>query len=87
MFLGFTNFYRGFIIYYSAVIAPIIDLLLGIMKGKKTGPFKWIDAANDAFRRLKDRFSSTPLLIHFEWSRRTRVKVDAFSKAIGGILT
>jgi hypothetical protein len=40
VFLGFTNFYRGFIVYYSAVITPITDLLLGIVKGKKSGPFR-----------------------------------------------
>ena len=87
MFLGFINFYRGFIAYYSAVIIPIIDLLLGIVKGKKTGPFKWIEVVNDTFRVLKDRFSSTLLLVYFTWARRTRIEVDTSSKAIRGIYT
>jgi hypothetical protein len=87
VFLGFANFYRGFIVYYSAVVAPITDLLSGMVKGKKTGPFEWTEAANDAFRVLKDRFSTAPLLVHFEWARRTRIEVDASGKAIGGICT
>ena len=40
VFLGFTNFYRGFMIHYLAVIVPITDLLIRIIKGKKLGPFK-----------------------------------------------
>jgi hypothetical protein len=37
VFLGFANFYRGFIQGYSKVVAPITDLLVGMQGGKKTG--------------------------------------------------
>ena len=87
VFLGFCNFYRGFIILYSKVCAPINELLVGMVKGKKTGPFVWTESANDAFLLLKDRFSTAPMIVHFEWARRSRVEVDASGMAIGGIFT
>jgi transposase InsO family protein len=87
VFLGFANFYRGFIVLYSKVCAPINELLVGMVKGKKSGPFAWTEAANAAFLMLKDCFSTAPMIVYFVWSRRSRVEVDASGMAIGGILT
>jgi hypothetical protein len=39
VFLGFTNFYRRFIHRYSQVTVGLTDLLQGIEKGCKSGPF------------------------------------------------
>ena len=69
VFLGFANFYRGFIHRYSAVVAPITDLLVGMKAGKKTGPFEWTEEADAAFRTLKDCFSDAPMLAHFDPER------------------
>lgn len=87
VFLGFANFYRGFIHKYSAVVAPITDLLTGMVAGKKTGPFHWTDDAERAFRTLKERFASADMLTHFEPERQSRIEVDASGRAIGGVLT
>ena len=87
MFLGFTNFYRGFIYRYSRVVAPIISLLIGMVKGKKTGPFEWIEKADLTFRTLKECFSTAPMLAHFDPERQSRVEVDASGEAISGVLT
>jgi transposase InsO family protein len=87
VFIGFTNFYRGFIYLYSAVTAPITNLLKGMVKGKKTGPFEWTEEADGAFELLKDLFSSTPLLAHFDPSRLSKLEVDASVEAIGGIFS
>ena len=87
VFLGFANFYRGFISRYSRVVAPITNLLVGMVKGKKTGPFEWTGEADHAFRTLKDCFSSAPMLAHFDPERQSRVEVDASGEAIGGVLT
>jgi hypothetical protein len=87
VFLGFANFYRGFIYRYSAVAAPITDLLVGMKAGKKTGPFEWTARADAAFRALKVCFAEEPLLAHYDPDRRSRVETDASGGAIGGVLT
>ena len=87
VFLGFANFYRGFIHRYSAVVAPITDLLVGMQMGKKKGPFLWTTAADHAFRLLKERFTQAPMLVHFDPERRSQVETDASGRAIGGILS
>ena len=56
-FIGFANFYRKFIRNFSAVAAPMTDLTK-----KKSGSFKWSPEAERAFRELKVRFSSAPIL-------------------------
>ena len=37
VFLGFANFYKRFIHNYTAVVAPLTDLLKGSKDGKKMG--------------------------------------------------
>ena len=69
MFLGFTNFYRGFIYRYSRVVAPITSLLIRMVKGKKIGPFEWVEKADLAFRTLKECFSTAPMLTYFNPER------------------
>ena len=39
IFLGFANFYRRFILRFSRVIKPLTNLLMSIIRGRKTGPF------------------------------------------------
>ncbi|OAG36021.1 hypothetical protein AYO21_09814 [Fonsecaea monophora] len=83
----FANFYRGFIHRYSAVVAPITDLLIGMKAGKKTGTLIWTEEADAAFRTLKARFSEAPMLAHFDPERRNRVETDASGQALGGVLS
>jgi transposase InsO family protein len=87
VFLGFANFYRGFIRGYSAVVAPITDLLAGMQRGKKTGPFEWNDAAERAFHTLKACFQDATVLRHFDPAKTCRIETDASKEAIGAVLS
>lgn len=87
VFLGFTNFYRGFVEKYSKVVAPMTDLLVGMVKGKKTGPFEWPESAESAFQMLKLCFQREPLLAHYDPERQCRVEPDASGEALGSVLT
>jgi hypothetical protein len=86
-FLGFANFYRRFIYQYSKIVAPITDLLLGSVKGKKTGPFEFLEAAQAAFRAIKKAFSEAPVLHHFNPELHIRVETDSSGFALAGILS
>ena len=56
-FLGFANFYRRFIKGFSEIAAPLTALM------KRDVKFKWIEEANNAFKRLKKAFISAPMLL------------------------
>ena len=81
-FLGFANFYRRFIRGFSSVAAPISALTK-----KEAAPFEWTPDADQAFRRLKERFSSAPILTVPDPSLPFIVEVDASSVGIGAVLS
>jgi len=81
VFLGFANFYRRFIDGYSRVALPITNLL------KKNSKFEWTTIANVAFNDLKSRFTSGPILRHFDASLPIVLHTDASGFAISGILS
>ena len=58
----------------------------GSKNGKKTGPFEWPIKAQEAFRKLRDIFTTAPILVHFDPELRIRVETDALDYALAGIL-
>jgi Reverse transcriptase (RNA-dependent DNA polymerase)/RNase H-like domain found in reverse transcriptase/Integrase zinc binding domain/Chromo (CHRromatin Organisation MOdifier) domain/Aspartyl protease len=81
IFLGFANFYRRFIEGYSRVVSPITLLL---RKGQR---FHWSADCQAAFEKLKCRFTSAPILKHFDPDYPIRLHTDASGFAISGILS
>ncbi|KAK3554752.1 hypothetical protein QTP70_033447, partial [Hemibagrus guttatus] len=81
-FLGFANFYRRFIRSYSSVAAPLTSLLRG--KPKK---LNWTGQARVAFQRLKDCFTTAPILCHPDPDKPFVVEVDASSSGLGAVLS
>ncbi len=80
-FLGFANFYRRFILNYSRLAKPLYDLT------KKEAAFTWTNDCQAAFEALKARFTSKPILRHFEAHLPTRLESDASDYAIGAVLS
>ncbi|KAI2645263.1 Transposon Tf2-8 polyprotein [Labeo rohita] len=81
-FLGFTNFYRRFIMDYSTITSPLTSLLRG-----KPKQLIWNPAAHEAFERLKTTFSTAPVLHHPDPEHPFTVEVDAFSIGVGAVLS
>ena len=79
-FLGFANFYRRFIRDFARLARPLNDLT------KKDAPWVWGDAQRQAFERLRENFSTEPILAMWEPDRPTRLEVDASGYATGGVL-
>jgi RNase H-like domain found in reverse transcriptase/Reverse transcriptase (RNA-dependent DNA polymerase) len=86
-FLGFANFYRRFIHRYSHVTIGLTELLKGMEKGRKSGPFEMTTAARESFKTLKTAFTTTPVLVHFDPSKKIRVETDASKFAIAGTIS
>ncbi|KAH0604554.1 uncharacterized protein H6S33_006931 [Morchella sextelata] len=80
-FLGFANFCRRFIEGFSKVCKPLTYLL---QKDKK---WYWTSVHEQAFEELKRLFTSAPILLHFDTSRRTVVETDASDFAKGAVLS
>ncbi|SLM35376.1 gag polymerase env [Lasallia pustulata] len=98
VFLGFANFFRRFIKNYSRIAAPLLNLLKTGKNKKEIGvkvrqtnvvppPFPLSKTALEAFKALKEAFTSAPLLRYFDENKPMRVEMDASAFAIGGILT
>ena len=80
-FLGFANFYRRFIRDYSKIIGPFTALT------RKDIPYNWSPECHSAFEDLKQRFTSAPILLHFDPEAPTYLETDASDYAMGTILS
>ena len=87
VFLGFANFYRRFIANYSKIVVLLMAMLKGSKNGKKASPYIMTDEVRNVFKRLKNAFSSAPVLQHFDPSKPIYIEIDASGFAIAGILS
>ena len=79
-FLGLTSYYRRFVNSYATVAAPLFRLL------REATSFQWSQVEQDAFDRLKATLTSSPLLVHPDWTRAFQLQTDASDFAIASIL-
>ena len=80
-FLGFANFYRRFIQGYLDIVVPLTCLT------RKGVPWNFSDNCRKSFLRLKDVFTSTPVLIHWTPDAPITVETDASNYAVAAILS
>ncbi|MBW0555418.1 hypothetical protein O181_095133 [Austropuccinia psidii MF-1] len=79
-FLGFANFYCHFIKNYSKKNSSLTSLL------KKDSSFIFNEEALSQFQILKEAFTISPILSHFNPSLLTIVDTDASDYALGAVL-
>ncbi|KAI3356793.1 hypothetical protein L3Q82_003459 [Scortum barcoo] len=80
-FLRFANFYRKFIRNFSTVAVPLHAL---------TSPksvFQWTPKAEEAFRKLKELFTTAPILTVLDPALQFVVEVDASNEGVGAVLS
>jgi len=82
-FLGFANFYRRFIQDYSRVARPLTELT----KKEQGKEWSWNLEAESAFQELKKRFTTAPILAHFDAASPVIIETDASDFAIGAVLS
>jgi hypothetical protein len=80
VFLGFANFYQRFIRNYSRVVQPLNKLT------KKLMPFDWGPNQKQAFAELKQAFTTSPVLAHFDYEKDIVLGTDASSDVSAGVL-
>lgn len=80
-FLGFSNFYRRFIKNFSRKVHPLVHLT------QKNVKFEWNAACKKSFKTLKDVFTDTPILRHYDPKRETFVEADASDYVSAGVIS
>lgn len=83
-FLGFANFYRRFISHFSHIVTPLTALT---RKNVPTASLLKLPAPQAAFSTLKRLFSSSPFLLHFDFTKPRVLHVDCSGVALSGILS
>lgn len=79
-FLGMVGYYRCFCANFSAVVAPLTDLL------KTSSQFVWAPACQSAFERVKGLLSNAPVLAAPQWDKEFQLEVDASMVGAGAVL-
>ncbi|PHT65260.1 hypothetical protein T459_29685 [Capsicum annuum] len=79
-FLGLANYYRRFILGYSDIAAPLMDLL------KKNRAWEWNSSCQGAFDNLKAAIIKEPILALPDFTKLFEVQTDASDFAIDGVL-
>ncbi|MBW0579596.1 hypothetical protein O181_119311 [Austropuccinia psidii MF-1] len=80
-FVGFVNFYLCFIKIYSKKISSLTSFL------KKDSRFPLNEEALRQFHQLKEAFTISPILAHFDPSLPTIVETDESDYALGAVLS
>ena len=83
-FIGFANFYRRFIYGFSSIVAPMIAT---VKKDARKSNFEWTSACQRAFDLLKRRFTTAPILAHFDYEKECIVETDASDNVSAGVLS
>jgi RNase H-like domain found in reverse transcriptase/Reverse transcriptase (RNA-dependent DNA polymerase)/Integrase zinc binding domain/Integrase core domain/gag-polyprotein putative aspartyl protease len=79
--IGTASWFRKFIPNFSAVVAPITDLIK-----KKPSKIQWNPEAQQAFETLKTLLISSPILVQPRYDRKFYVECDGSDLGIGAVL-
>jgi hypothetical protein len=79
-FMGLAGYYRRFVEGFSKIAGPITELQ------KKNKKFVWTEKCTEAFRRLKELLTTTPILKIPDMDVDFLVCTDASKEGLGGVL-
>ena len=69
---------------FSSIVAPMIATS---KKDARKSNFEWTSACQRAFNLLKERFTTAPILAHFDYKKECIVETDASDNVSAGVLS
>ena len=79
-FIGICGFYHKFVPNFSKIASPLINLT------KAEVTFNWTDQCQEAFKKLKQRLMSSPVLVKYQPELPLILVTDASDKCVGAVL-
>jgi len=79
-FLGLANYYRWFVKDFAKIAKLLHEMTRKEMK------WSWGERQQKAFEKLKERFTTEPVLVTPNSDKEIRVEVDASDFTMGGVL-
>ena len=86
-FLGMASYYRRFIKNFAKIAEPLNALLHGENSKKKNEAVTLTEAALEAFKELKKRLMSTPVLAYPDPNKEYLLETDASGFGLGAVLS
>ena len=80
-FLGLANYYRWFVKDFAKIARLLHEMT------RKENKWSWGERQQKAFKELKKRFTTEPVLITLDLDKKIRVEADASDFATGGVLS
>ena len=80
-FLGFANFYMGFINDFTKLASPLTTLT------RKDKESQWTPIEKTAFQAIKKAFSSAPVLLHFDPDKECTVETNVSNYVSGAVFS
>ena len=88
-FVGLVTYYRRFVKGFTKIYVPLHELLKETdadLRKQKFRPVRWTVACESAFRKIKDKMTSSPVLVQPDRSKPFVIETDASEWAIGMVL-
>jgi len=79
-FLGLANYYRQFVKDFAKIAKPLHEMT------RKETKWSWGERQQKAFKELKERFITEPVLVIPDLDKEMRVEADVSDFAMGGVL-
>jgi hypothetical protein len=80
IFLGLAGYYRRFVLNFSKIAKPVMELL------KKENKYAWSDTCEEAFKLLKKLLTTSPVVAEPNTTKPFDVYCDASGIGLGGVL-
>ncbi|XP_046404731.1 uncharacterized protein K02A2.6-like [Ischnura elegans] len=80
-FLGMVNYYGKYVPHLSTIAAPLYSLL------RKDSVFEWSISCEQAFKLIKNKLVSAPILAHYDPNLPVRLATDSSSYGLGCVLS
>ena len=80
-FLGFASYYRRFVKNFAMIAAPLYTLT------EKNKEWSWTEKCEIAFQDLKDKLTSSPVLVFPDFNQNFILDCDASGEGLGAVLS